>query len=194
MKGTIIFDGSISAAFNIRSGVRQGCILTPTLLGIFFAVMLKYAFCHATERIYLPTRTDGKLFKRSRLTVKTKVQLKCMCDFLYANDAAVTAHSAEDLQQLMTRFSNACQDFGITIGLKKSQVMRQDVDSPPAISINDQELDVFHYFVYLGSSISDTFLLDAELTKRIGKAVTTMTRLTKKAWNNSKLTEHRMKI
>ena len=44
--------------------------------------------------------------------------------------------------------------------------------------------------MYLGSTISDTLSLDAELRKRIGKAATTMTRLTKKAWNNSKLTEH----
>ena len=189
MKGTVIFDGSTSAAFNIRSGIKQGCVLAPTLFGIFFAVMLKHAVGHATEGIYLRTRTDGKLFSLSRLRAKTKVQLKCLRNFLFADDAAVTAHSAKDLQQLMTRFSNACQDFGLTISLKKTQVMGQDVDSPPAISINDQELDVVH-FVYLGSTISDTLSLGAELNKRIGKAATTMTRLTKKVWNNSKLTEH----
>ena len=190
MKGTVIFAGSTSATFNIRSGVKQGCVLAPTLFGIFFTVMLKHAFGHATEGIYLRTRTDRKLFNLSRLRAKTKVQLKCLLDFLFADDAAVTAHSAKDLQQLMTRFSNACQDFGLTISLKKTQVMGQDVDFPPAISTNDQELDVVHDFVYLGSTISDTLSLDAELIKRIGKAATTMTRLTKKVWNNSKLTEH----
>ena len=51
-------------------------------------------------------------------------------------------------------------------------------------------LDVVHDFVYLGSTISDTLSLDAELNKRIGKAATIMTRLTKKIGNNSKLTEH----
>ena len=90
----------------------------------------------------------------------------------------------------MTRFSDACQDFSLTISLKKTQVMGQHVDSPPAISINDHELDVIHDFVYLGSAISDTLSLDAELNRRIGKAATAMTRLTKKAWNNSKLTVH----
>ena len=96
----------------------------------------------------------------------------------------------EDLQQLMTRFSDACRDFGLTISLKKTQVMGQDTDCPPAISINDHELDVIHDFVYLGSAISDTLSLDAELDRRVDKAATTMTRLTKKAWNNSKLTVH----
>ena len=40
-KGTVVFDGSASAAFNIQSGVKQGCVLAPILFGIFFAVMLK---------------------------------------------------------------------------------------------------------------------------------------------------------
>ena len=31
MKGTVVFDGSASAAFNIRSGAKQGCALAPTL-------------------------------------------------------------------------------------------------------------------------------------------------------------------
>ena len=150
----------------------------------------EHAFGPAAEGIYLRTRTDGKLFNLSRLRAKTKVQLWCLRDFFFADDAAVTAHSAGDLQQLMARFSDACQDFGLTISLKKTQVMGQDTDSPPAISTNDHEPDVIHDFVYLGSTISYTLSLDAELNRRIGKAVATMTRLTKKAWNNSKMTEH----
>ena len=190
MKGTVVFDGSTSAAFNILSGVKQGCVLAATLFGIFFAVMLKHAFGPTAEGIYLRTRTDGKLFNLSRLRAKTKVQLTCLRDFLFADESAVTAQSAEDLQQLITRFSGACQDFGLTIGLKKTQVMGQDVNSPPAISINDHELDVIDDFVYLGLAISDTLSLDAKINRSIGKAATTMTRLTKKAWNNSMLTVH----
>ena len=39
-------------AFDIpRNGVKQGCILAPTLFGIFFAMMLTHAFGTATEGI-----------------------------------------------------------------------------------------------------------------------------------------------
>ena len=125
-----------------------------------------------------------------RLRANSKVQLKCPCDFLCADDAAVTAHSSEDLQQLMTLFSKACRDFGLTISLKKTQVMGQDVDSPPSISISDHELGVVHNFVHLGSTISDSFALDMEVNKHIGKAATTMSSLTKRVWTNDKLTVH----
>ncbi|XP_066482784.1 DBIRD complex subunit ZNF326 isoform X2 [Tiliqua scincoides] len=190
MKGTVVFDGSTSDPFDIQSGMKQGCVLVPTLFGIFFAVLLKHAFGTATEGVYLRTRSDGKLFNLSRLRAKSKVQLKCLSDFLFADDAAVTAHSAKDLQQLMDRFSKACQDFGLTVSLKEAQVMVQDVDSDPCITISEHELEVVHDFVHLGSTISDTLSLDNELNRRIGKAATTFSRLTKRVWSNKKLTEN----
>ena len=76
MAGTVVFDGSKSESFKIKSGVEQGCVLAPTLFGIFFVVLLKHAFGSATEGIYLRTRSDGKLFNLSRLKAKTKVQQK----------------------------------------------------------------------------------------------------------------------
>ena len=95
-----------------------------------------------------------------------------MWDFLFTDDAAVVARSAKDLQQLINHFSKACQNFGLTISLKKTQVMCQGVDSPPSITISIQELEDIHDFVYLGSTISDTLSLDVELDKHIGKAAT----------------------
>ena len=40
MKGSVLFDGSSSAVFPIKSGVKQGCGLAPTLFGIFFSLLL----------------------------------------------------------------------------------------------------------------------------------------------------------
>lgn len=72
----IKFDGPTSDAFNIRSGVKQSCVLAPTLFGIF-VILLKDAYGTAKEGTYLRTRSDGKLFNHSRLKAKTKVQVKC---------------------------------------------------------------------------------------------------------------------
>ena len=95
--------------------------------------------------------------------------------------AIVTAHSAEDLQQLMTRFSKACRDSPSGHGTKCGFTQHQT---------SDHELDVFHDFVYLGSTIFDSLALDKVINKRIGKAATTMSSLTKRVWTNDKLTEH----
>ena len=53
MKGIVLYDGATSDPFNVLSGMKQGCVLAPTLLGIFCATLLKHAFGKSTEGIYL---------------------------------------------------------------------------------------------------------------------------------------------
>ena len=75
--------------------------------------------------------------------------MKCLRDFLFADDAAITAHSVEALQQLMNRFRKSFQDFGLTISLKKTRVMAQNVDSLSNITILEHELEAVNDFVSL---------------------------------------------
>ena len=77
--------------------------------------------------------------------------MKCLPDFPFADDAAITTHSTEDLQQLMNRFRKAFQDFGLTISLKKTQVMARNVNSLPNIAILKNELEIVNDFVSLNS-------------------------------------------
>ena len=65
--------------------------------------------------------------------------MKYLRDLLFIEDAAVTSpplHSTGDLQKLTNRFSKGCQDFKMTISLKETQVMAQDVESPPNTTIS----------------------------------------------------------
>ena len=75
--------------------------------------------------------------------------MKCLPDFPFADDSAITAHSTEDLQQLMNRFRKAFQDFGLTISLKKTRVLARNVDSLPNIAILKHELEIVNDFVSL---------------------------------------------
>ena len=49
MMSTVQSDGDISEEFGIKSGVEQGCVLAPTLFGIFFSLLLKHAFGSSNE-------------------------------------------------------------------------------------------------------------------------------------------------
>ena len=44
MKGTVVYDGSTLEPLPVCSGVKQGCVLAPKLFGIFFSLLLSYAF------------------------------------------------------------------------------------------------------------------------------------------------------
>ena len=140
------------------------------------------------EGIYLRTRSDGRLFNLSCLRAKTKVREALIRDMLFADDAAVATHTQRELQLLMDQFSQACKDFGLTISLKKTNVLGQGTEATPVITIDDYELDLVQQFTYLGSTITDNLSLDAELDKRVGKAATTLARLTTRVWTNPKLT------
>ena len=99
---------------------------------------------------------------------------------------AFVAHSEHELQSLMDRFSLACEEFNLTISLKKTTVMGQNTPAPP--TLGNYNLEVIEKFCYLGSTVTNTLSLDAELNIRIGKASTTFGMLTKRVWRNSKLT------
>lgn len=61
MQGAVVYDGRKSALFDMRRGVRQGCVLAPTLFGIFFSLLLKAAFEDSVQGVYLHTRTAPPL-------------------------------------------------------------------------------------------------------------------------------------
>ena len=116
MKGTVSFDGEMSDPFPIKNGVKQGCVLAPTLFGIFFSALLASAF--KDEGVYLCTRSVGKLFNLQRLKAKTKVRLVLLRELLFADNAALISHTEEGLQRLMDKFSKACDDVCLTISIK----------------------------------------------------------------------------
>lgn len=73
MRATVQFDGSTSDSFNINSGVKQGCVLSTTLFGIYFTVLLEYAFQESPGDVFLHWRADGSLYNLTRLKAKTKM-------------------------------------------------------------------------------------------------------------------------
>jgi hypothetical protein len=87
----------------------------------------------------------------------------------------------------MDRFSSACTDFGMTISLKKTTVLLQGVNVPQQINIGSCNVEAVDHFVYLGSKISSSASMEAEITSRIGKASGTFARLSSRVWDNPKL-------
>ncbi|XP_076436205.1 uncharacterized protein LOC143275812 [Babylonia areolata] len=85
--------GSSSDPFPIKSGVKQGCVLAPTLFGVFFSLLLSYAFSQSEDGVYLHTRSDGSLFNLACLHAKTKVRQ----DFTYLGSTISSSHSLDTI-------------------------------------------------------------------------------------------------
>ena len=187
MRGTVQFDGTMSDTFPIQNGVKQGCVLAPTLFGIYFAVMLSQAFENSTEGVYLHSRSDGKLFNIARLRAKTKIHKVLVRELLFADDAALVSHTEGGLQDLIDAFSDACNDFGLKISLTKTEIMTQGSVSDPNIYVGQHRLETVTSFTYLGRTVTNNLNLDTEINKRVGKAAGVMQRLRSRVWENGKL-------
>ncbi|GFS02724.1 hypothetical protein ElyMa_001130800 [Elysia marginata] len=104
---------------------------------------------------------------------------------LFTDDAALDTHSEKSLQQLILCFAHACREISLTISLKKLTLWA------PTITTDEHFLNVVDKFTYLGSTISNNLSLDADLNVRIGKASTSMARLSKREWKKPYLNTQR---
>ena len=61
-------------------------------------------------------------------------------------------------------------DFSMTISIKKTKVIGQDIGHLPEIKVNDHKLDDVQEFTYLGSTVSGDISSDTEINRHIGRA------------------------
>jgi exonuclease III len=191
--GQVKNNNELSQTFPIANGVKQGCVLAPTLFSIFFSTMLQKATEDLDDEdgIYIRFRTDGNLFNLRRLQAHTKTLEKLISELLFADDDALVAHTEAALQRATSCFAEACQLFGLEVNLKKTEVLHQpapkEVYRPPSILIDRTELNVVHQFTYLGCVISSDAKIDKEIDNRLSKANSAFGRLYKRVWRNPKL-------
>ena len=91
-------------------------------------------------------------------------------ELLFADDAAIATLIEIELQRLVDHLAQACDLFGLTVSIRKTEVIGQGTNSPLEINLGDESLKTIDKFVYLGSTITSTLSLDEELTSRIGLA------------------------
>ena len=180
-------NGETSQPFLVSNGVKQGCVLAPTLFSLMFSAMLTDAFKDTDAGINIRFRTDGSIFNLRRLQAKTKAMTDTINDLLFADDCALNATTETSMQQTVDKFSDACHNFGLTISTKKTEVMHQPAPgkqyTEPSISVDGQRLSVVDKFTYLGSTLSRNVVIDDEVNARLAKASVAFGRLHKNVWN-----------
>lgn len=190
MQGTLKSDSEKKHPFPITNGVKQGCVLAPTLFGIYFAVMLNSVaddLGKVEDSVYIRFRRDGNIFSLKDFKSKKCARLLIM-ELLYADDCALLSHTEVGLQKCTTIFATACKRFGLTISLSKTEVLYQPapktVRVEPKIQIESTTLNVVNRFTYLGSIISDNAGIDLEIASRIKKASAAYGRLKERVWDD----------
>ena len=178
MKAIIQYEGSMSEKCDIKSGVKQGCLLLSAAEARLWESHVAAARKRSHQWCPTPTPNNTETIERmtchcflqqirrnltsSSSTTALGPQPK---ECSYTPDQMDNCSTLPDWERrrrcawpssdtcsLMDRFSQACKDFGPIIRLKKINVLGQDVDTSPVITIDNYELDVVHQFSYLSST------------------------------------------
>jgi hypothetical protein len=188
MYARVMDHGQLSDPFSISNGVKQGCVLAPTLFSILFSALLSDAFVNSNDGVYVRYRYDGGLFNLRRLQAKSKVNATMLRDLLFADDCALGAHNLPDIQTLVDCFAHAASNFGLKINLKKTEVMYQPRPGAqyvkPTVLVDGVVLNVVDKFCYLGSILSQTARIDDDVTRRIAAASASFGKLEKRLWSD----------
>ena len=109
MMASVQDQSASSASFSVTNGVKQGCVLAPTLFSMMFSAMLQHAFTDDSNGIKYNCRFDGGLFNLRRLQAKTKIQNRnsVWATFLPTIVLLLLAQKA-DMQHTVNLFSSAC--------------------------------------------------------------------------------------
>ena len=102
MLATIMVDNDNCEPFQVKSGVKQKCVITPTSFTIFIATITHLIKNDLPPGIEIVYRTNGKLFNLARLMSKSKISTSSLIEFHYADDNSVAALSKHHLQQPST--------------------------------------------------------------------------------------------
>ena len=187
MMANVSVGGEVSEPFSVTNGVKQGCVLAPTLFSIFLSEMLDEAFRDMGDGIYTQSRQSADLFNVAHFKAKTKTTRILTRELLFADDSALVAHSAEEMQKIVDAFSDASKKFVLKINLNKTDVLYQPNSTRTReedIMVDGKKLNYVLDVTYLGSTTSSDGCIDDEIQRRMAKASASFGRLRQRLWNN----------
>ena len=162
----VCFNGSAGGWFRTTVGVRQGCLLSPTLFNIFL------------ERIVADAPVDHK----STVSIGGRT----ISNLRFANDIDDLAGSELELANLVECLDETSAAYGMQISAEKTKLMTNNTNSISSnISVNGEKLETVQSFKYLGAIVTDEGSMPA-IRSRIAQTIAALTKL-KIIWDNKNI-------
>ena len=120
MTAAVLFNGKSSESFSVDAGVKQGCVIAPTMFSLFMGAVLQLARPSLNDGVGIQYRIDGNIFNLWRLQAKTKVSFTTIVELQYADDSAVCSCSEDGMQSTVDAFALAYSRLGLTLNISKT--------------------------------------------------------------------------
>uniref|UniRef100_A0AC11EB88 Uncharacterized protein n=6 Tax=Ovis aries TaxID=9940 RepID=A0AC11EB88_SHEEP len=116
--------------FQIRKGVRQGCILPPFLFNFYAEYIMRNAGLEETQ-------------------AGIKIAGRNINNLRYIDDTSLMAKSEEELKSLLMKVKEESEEIGLKLNIQKTKIMASSPNS--SWEIDGETVETVSYFIFLGS-------------------------------------------
>ena len=162
--------GETSEYFLVTEGVRQGCVLAPSLFG----VCMDWIMGRTVDQGF-----RGASFGEVGFT-----------DLDFADDAVIFAETMRDLVLFLEALAREAECLGLHVSWMKTKIQHfiQAVDQVcSTVTCCGEQVQVVDSFPYLGSRVSSDGKSDEDITRRLGLAWGAMSALGVRVWRSRHL-------
>ena len=163
----VVHEGQLTEKFEVKTGVRQGCLLSPFL----FILAIDWIMQAVTNQ------------KRNGIQWTLWSQLD---DLDFADDLALLSHNHQQMQEETSDLHHTSVQVGLTLNKQRTKILRINAGTDEPVTIEGEELEEVAFFNYLGSVIVKSGGTDADVKTRIGKAQSAFNML-KKVWSSREI-------
>ena len=169
-KAKVICRPQLSESFSIKTGVKQGCILSPFLFTLCIDWLMKET-----------TKTE----RRGITWTLTNV----LEDLDFADDICLLSQRHNDMQQKTNDLNANGGCLGFKTSTSKTKEMRMNSKSREPITVREGTIEAVNDFIYLGSKMQADGDSEPDVKRRISKASQAFSML-KNIWKSKKLTRN----
>ncbi|KAL8605568.1 hypothetical protein ACOMHN_031505 [Nucella lapillus] len=166
----VIHEGKLTDPFQVQTGVRQGCLLSPTI----FLMVVDW------------------IMRQSTAGQKTGIQwtfTKQLEDLDFADDITLLSHRQQHAQEKLERVAVEAEKIGLRINIGKTEILRFNNQQQDPVRLQQEEIKEVEKFTYLGSVVSKDGGADDDIKSRISKARHAFKTL-QPIWQSSALSLH----
>jgi len=158
-KTTVMVGNNYSEWFESTVGVRQGCILSPTLFNLFLERIMQ----DALENFSGGIKCTGRVVNNLR----------------FADDIDLIAEDAEELAEITRRLDETSHRYGMEISAEKSKIMvsGRNINRNVLVYVRGEQLEHVSEFKYLGATLTENGTSEIEVKHRVGMATSALARL-----------------